>query len=307
MVQDIELAQLRVFVVLAEELHFGKAATRLRVAQPALSQQIARLEARLKFRVFDRTSRRVMLTAAGASFLERVRVILGEIDSAVRTGREIASGNVGTVRAGYIATAMLTLLPRIVREFRARHPGVRIELREMSSAPQIESLLQGELDVAITTGSPDDDSLLCFEARRDPLVAVLPKDSPIPRSKSTSPKSLAGNPLIIFPRAQAPAFYDQVVKLCRDSGFDPNIDQEAQSWHMIAQLVSSEMGVAIAPESVQRYRVSGVRYIRLRPGGTVSTTICCQRDGTNPAAKLFVDIARRLTPELIPDEKQAGL
>jgi DNA-binding transcriptional LysR family regulator len=267
-------------------LHFGKAAKRLRVAQPALSQQIARLEVRLRFRIFDRTSRRVTLTAAGTSFLERVRVIVGEIDSAVRTGREIASGQMGTVRVGYIATVMLTVLPRIVREFRARHPRVRIELREMSSAPQIESLVKGELDVAITTGSSD------------PLVAVVPKNSPIPRSKSTSPKSLAGNPLIIFPRAQAPAFYDQVMKLCRDSGFDPIIDQEAQSWHMIAQLVSSEMGVAIAPESIQRYRVAGVRYIRLRPGGTVLTTICCQRDGTNPAAKLFVDIARTLTPEL---------
>jgi DNA-binding transcriptional LysR family regulator len=298
MAQDIELAQLRVLLVLAEELHFGKAAKRLRVAQPALSQQIARLEARLKFRIFDRTSRRVTLTAAGTSFLERVRVIVGEIDSAVRTGREIASGQMGTVRVGYIATVMLTVLPRIVREFRARHPRVRIELREMSSAPQIESLVKGELDVAITTGSPDHDTLLCFEAWRDPLVAVLPKDSPITRSKSTSPKSLAGNPLIIFPRAQAPAFFDQVMKLCRDNGFDPIIDQEAQSWHMISQLVSSDMGVAIAPESIQRYRASGVRYIRLRPGGTVSTTFCCQRDGTNPAAKLFVDIARRLTPEL---------
>ena len=287
----IEFSQLRTFIVLGEELHFGKAAERLRVAQPALSQQIRRLETNLGFRLFDRTSRRVTLTAPGVTFLEYARGMLNDLDRAITNGREISNGNVGTVRVGYIATAMLTLLPRIVRDFRARQPKVRIELREMSSAPQIDALLTGQLDVAIRTGSSEQDNIVCFEASREPLVAVLPTGDTRRRGSTISPKVLVGKPLIMFPRSQAPALYDEVMSICRKSGFEPAPGQEAQSWHMIAQLVASGIGVAIGPQSIERYRVPGVRCITLRPGGIVSTTVCSPRQPANPAAELFVKMA----------------
>jgi DNA-binding transcriptional LysR family regulator len=287
----IEFSQLRTFIVLGEELHFGRAAERLRVAQPALSQQIRRLETNIGFRLFDRTSRRVTLTASGVAFLEYARGMLNDLDRALISGREIANGNVGTVRVGYIATAMLTLLPRLIRDFRARQPKVRIELWEMSSAPQIDALLKGQLDVAIQTGSRKEHDIVCFEASREPLVAVLPTGGTRRLGSTISPKILAGKPLIMFPRFQAPALYDEVISICRKSGFEPPLGQEAQSWHMIAQLVASGIGVAIGPQSIEHYRVPGVRCITLRPGGSVSTTVCCLRQQANSAVELFVKMA----------------
>ncbi|MFN2602572.1 MAG: LysR family transcriptional regulator [Gemmatimonadaceae bacterium] len=290
---DPELSQLRAFVVLGEELHFGNAADRLRVAQPALSQQIRRLESRIGFQLFNRTSRRVSLTPAGQSFLARARVMLDDLENAIQSGQDISRGQVGTVRVGYVALAMLSILPAIVRDFRSHQPGVRLTLHELSSAPQIDSLMRGELDVAVQTGMQKDKTISCFELRRDPLTVILPRDHPHARSHSMSASVLRQDSLIIFPRRQAPALYDEITSICRKAEFTPMIAQEAQSWHMIAELVSSGIGVAIGPQSIERYRVPGIRFVKLKPGGLVSTTICLNRITPNPAAELFVETARK--------------
>ena len=288
----IELAQLRAFIVLAEELHFGNAAKRLRVAQPALSQQIRRFEDRIGFQLFNRTSREVSLTAAGTSFLSRARIIMADLDDAIRTGSEIASGSVGTVRVGYVALAALTILPRIVRDFRQRHPDVRLTLHEMSSAPQLDSLLQGGLDIAIQTGIPQVKDISCLEIRRDHLAAILPRSHACARARTLSVKALKGDPFLIFPRSQAPDLYDALTATCRKAGFTPAIVQEAQSWHMIAELVSSGFGVALGPLSIDRYRVPGVSCVKLKPATIVSTTVCSRRKLSNPAAELFLELAK---------------
>jgi DNA-binding transcriptional LysR family regulator len=294
MTLDMEIGQLRAFVVLGDELHFGKAATLLRVAQPALSQQIRRLEERLGFRLFDRTSRKVDLTSAGASLLASVRKVFIDLERAVETGHDLASGKIGTVTVGYVATAMMTVLPPIVRKFREGHRDVRLLLRELASAPQVDGLRRGDLDVAILTGSMDDEAIAHFQIWRDPLVALVPAGHSDARRRSISASALVADQLITFPRLQAPALYDQILSLCRNSGFEPTPGQEAQSWHMIAELVSAGMGVAIVPLSVRRYRVAGVRYVPLRPGGSVSTILCYNRAGTSSAAKLLIETARQL-------------
>lgn len=290
---EIELSQLRAFLVLGEELHFGNAAKQLRVAQPGLSQQIRRLEERLGFQLFNRTSRRVTLTAAGVAFLATARAVLADLENAIEKARDISSGRVGAVRVGYVALAMLTVLPAIVRDFRARHRDVRLTLHEMSSAPQIESLMRGALDIAIQTGMPEEKSISCFTLRRDHLAAIIPRTHARAASASIAVRALENESFLIFPRAQAPDLYDQLIAVCRKSGFTPTIAQEAQSWHMIAELVSSGIGVAIGPQSIERYRVPGVRCVRLKPAGTVSTTVCCDRNLSNPAAQQFLEIARR--------------
>jgi DNA-binding transcriptional LysR family regulator len=291
---DVEMGQLRAFAVLGEELHFGNAAALLRVAQPALSQQIRRLEQRLGFRLFDRTSRKVDLTPAGAAFLASVRKVFIDLERAVETGHDLASGKVGTVTVGYVATAMMTVLPPIVRKFHEGHRDVRVLLRELASVPQIDGLRRGDLDVAILTGSIDDEAIAHFQIWRDPLVALLPAGHSGARKSSVSASALAADQLITFPRLQTPALYDQILSLCRNSGFEPTLGQEAQSWHMIAELVSAGMGVSIVPLSVRRYRVAGVRYVPLRPGGSVSTLMCYNRPGTSTATKLFIDTAKQL-------------
>ena len=290
---DVEMGQLRAFAVLGEELHFGNAAALLRVAQPALSQQIRRLEQRLGFRLFDRTSRKVDLTPAGAAFLASVRKVFIDLERAVEAGHDLASGKVGTVTVGYVATAMTTVLPVIVRKFREAHRDVRLLLLERASAPQIDALRKGDLDVAILTGAIDDESIVQFEIWRDPLVALLPARHSGARKRSVSASALSTDQLITFPRWQTPALFDQILTLCRNSGFEPTLGQEAQSWHMIAELVSAGMGVSIVPLTVRRYRVAGVRYVPLRPAGSVSTLICYKRTGTSPATKLFIETARQ--------------
>jgi DNA-binding transcriptional LysR family regulator len=291
---DIEFGQLRAFVVLARELHFGNAAALLRVAQPALSQQIRRLEHRLGFRLFERSSRRVSLTPAGVAFLTTSRKIFIDLERAVETGHDLASGKLGTVTVGYTGMAMTTVLPTIVRKFRESHPDVRLVLRELSSAPQIDGLRRGDLDVAVLTGPVDDGTIAHFQIWREPLVALLPAGHPAARKRSIAPSALAGDQLIAFPREQTPALYDQIMGLCRNAGFEPTLGQGAQSWHMIAELVSAGLGVSIVPRSVRRYKVAGVKYVSLRPGGTVSTLMCYNQPGPSTPAKLLIETTRKL-------------
>lgn len=288
----VELQSLRAFVALAAELHFGRAAARLRVAQPALSQQIQRLEARLGFQLFQRTSRKVEFTPAGRAFLEYVERLFIELDGAVENGRNIASGNIGTVTVGYVAIGMVTILPDIVRRFRRDHPNVRLLLRELSSVFQIEALQREQLDIAIVTGRPHDSSIACVEILRDRLVALVREGHPAGDKRSISVSALAADPLILFPRSQTPPLYDRIMAMCRKGGFEPAVDQEAQSWHMIAALVATGLGVSIVPSSVRHYRVRHLRFIPLRPAAWVSMTMCYRRAPLSGAAALFVETAR---------------
>jgi len=293
-VASFELRHLRSFVVLGDELHFSRAARVLRVAQPALSQQIRRLEEELGFRLFDRTSRRVELTPAGVSFLNHVRRLFAELDRAVEAGQHLASGKTGTITVGYVATAMVTVLPTIVRRFRERHPDVRVLLRELSSVPQIEALRKGELDIAIVSGMSEEKGIASFEVWRDQLVALVPPLHPASLKRSVPVSALAADPFILFPRSQTPHLYDQIVSIFRKDGIEPSFGQEAQSWHMIAELVAAGMGVSVVPASVSRYRVPRVRYVPLRPADSVSIIMCHSRADVSQVAKFFVRIAREL-------------
>lgn len=291
---SFDLHHLRSFIVLADELHFSRAAGLLRIAQPALSQQIRRLEDAVGFRLFNRTSRKVELTSAGVSFLNSTRRLFAELDLAVETGQHIAAGKTGTIIIGYVATAMVTVLPSIIRRFRERQPDVRFLLRELSSAPQIEALRRGELDVAIVSGLRDYEEVISFEVWRDRLIALVHPGHPASRKRSVSISALAADPFIMFPRSQTPKLYDQIVSLCRNSGFEPTTGQEAQSWHMIAELVGAGMGVSVVPSSVRRYRVPRVRYLPLRPVSSVAIMICHRRLDASKLAELFVETAKEL-------------
>jgi DNA-binding transcriptional LysR family regulator len=285
---DFELRQLRYFTVLAEELHFGRAAARLRVAQPALSQAIRRLERRLGFVLFVRTSRRVELTHQGASFLANAQRVFAELRSGVDSGREIAAGRLGNVAIGHTALATVTVLPQVLRHFRERHPLVRLSLRELPSGAQIESLRAGYVDVALVTGTFIEDGLSSLELQRDPLVALVPSSHRLARRRQVSVASLAEEPFVLFPRDQIPPVHDQILGLCRSSGFEPAIGQVAQSWHMMAALVGVGLGVAVVPRSVKRYGVAGVRHIPIRPTVIVATTLYWRADQSSAVARHFI-------------------
>jgi DNA-binding transcriptional LysR family regulator len=287
---DVELRQLRIFVVLARELHFGRAAAVLRVAQPALSQQIRKLETRVGFALFHRTSRKVALTDAGAVLLESARRALSEIERAVEAGRQVTTGEVGTLSIGYVATAMVTVLPDAIRRFRQRHPRVRLLLKEIRSAMQPEAFASGAIDLGFSSDVPTDAPIDAQEVWRDSLVALLPSAHPAAKRSRLKVSALASAPFVLFPRAQAPNLYDMIVGLCRANRFDPVIAQEAQSWHAIASLVAAGLGVSIAPESVKRYRITRLRHVPLpRSAGSVGIMMCTPRGGPSSAARLFID------------------
>lgn len=289
----IDLHLLRLFVVVAEELHFGRAARRLRIAQPALSQQVRKLETLLGYRLFDRTSRRVALSAAGAALLQSARRIFAELERGVETAGAIAQGRAGVLDVGYIVPAMLALLPDLIRRFRAETPAVTLRLHEMSSAAQVEALGTGRLDAAFVSGPCGDPSLRQQLAWREPAVAVLPADHALAGRAEIALAELAAEEFVSFPRHQAPGLYDRWLLACLSAGFSPRVVQEAQSWHMIATLAAAGLGVAVAPASVRVLNVAGVRCIPVSTRGLeFDVSLCTRAEGMTPALDQFVATAR---------------
>ena len=291
-ISRIDLHLLRLFVVVAEELHFGRAARRLHIAQPALSQQVRKLETLLGYRLFDRTSRRVALSGAGAALLESARRIFAELERGMETAGAIAQGRAGVLDVGYIVPAMLGLLPDLIRRFRAEATGVTLRLHEMSSAAQVEALGTGRLDVAFVSGPCGDPALRQHLAWREPAVAVLPAHHPLADRPDLALEELAGDEFVSFPRHQAPGLYDRWLLACLNAGFSPRVVQEAQSWHMIATLVGAGLGVAAAPVSVRLLNVPGVRSIPISTSGLeFEVSLCTRVDGVTPAIGKFIDTA----------------
>jgi DNA-binding transcriptional LysR family regulator len=199
------------------------------------------------------------------------------------------------VVVGYTATAMLTVLPRIVRRFRAEHPRVRVALREMSSAPQLEALAAGSLDVALVG-----DLLLLGREDAvafwpDRLVLAMPAEHPAAMRRHVSPgarPSVNGSPLVLFPREQSPGLFDAILALCARLGLEPEVTQHAQSWHMILALVGAGLGVSVVPAAVRRLRVPGVRFVDIGPSPTEVGVTLCVRGGAAPTAAAFAAVGR---------------
>ncbi|HEX2080512.1 MAG TPA: LysR family transcriptional regulator [Longimicrobium sp.] len=292
--QRIDLALLRQFAAVADELHFGRAAARLGIAQPPLSQRIRRLEELLGFPVFARTSRRVELTPAGAHLHQAVIRLTADLSREIDAAAAVARGEMGEVSVGYVMPGALALVPPLVRRFRAARPGVTLQLREMSSAPQAQALREGSLDVGFLSEPEAGDSLRRWRSWAQPLAALVGSEHSRAADRSVALRDLAQEPFVMFPRAQAPELHDLIGAACRAAGFTPRVVQEAQSWQMIAGLVGAGVGVAIVPASVRRLGVPGVKALRLQPPIQANRVAMCTRQGElPPAVQAFVDEAQK--------------
>lgn len=291
-----DLRALRCFVAVADDLHFSRAARRLRMPQPALSHQIRRLERTLGFALFERTSRRVTLTDAGRSFAETARLTLAELERGLARARRTAAGELGELTVGYVAPAMLSFLPDLIHRFRARYPGVRLHLSETSTAPQLEALRTGGLDVGFVSDPPPDAELECAREWSEPFVLVLPAGHPLAakrRLTRAALRTLARDPFVLIPRAQTPHLYDRLVATCASYGLVPDVVQLAPSWHMIVGLASAGLGVGFVPASLRACRAPQARYVDLPRDFAGSRIALCARAGlAPPAARAFVDFAR---------------
>jgi len=285
-------------VTVADERHFGRAAERLSMTQPPLSQAIRALEDALGVALFVRTKRSVALTAVGAALLPDVRRLLASADALPPLARRLARGEAGSLSLAFVSTADYGLLPSLLRAFGARYPQVRLQLAEATSDVQIDELVAGRIDagLVIPPVPPRHAAGLSYlPVVREPLVVAMPAAAAPdgPEDEPVHLADLAALPLVIFPRRLAPGFYDIITGCYGAAGETPHIGQEAIQMQTIVSLVSAGMGVALVPQSLRNLRRTGVVYRPLAGDAPVVETGLVWRTGdVSPVLAGFIDVVR---------------
>lgn len=318
-----DLRQWRYFVAVADERHFGRAAERLSMTQPPLSQAIRALEDALGVALFARTKRSVELTAVGAALLPDVRRLIAAADALPPLAQSLARGEAGSLALAFVSTADYGLLPQLLREFGARYPHVRLQLAEATSDVQIEELVAGRIDAGLVIPPVPPRhaaSLSYLPVLREPLIVAMPAEAAEAAEVAEAAEAaeaanaadaaadapvriadIASLPLVIFPRRLAPGFYDIITGCYGAAGVTPRIGQEAIQMQTIVSLVSAGMGVALVPQSLRNLRRTGVVYRALAdPAPVVETGLVWRTDDVSPVLAGFIDVvrgaARRASP-----------
>ena len=260
----MELRRIQYFVAVAEEAHFGRAAERLRMAQPPLSQQIKALEAEMGVVLFHRTTRKVELTPAGERFLDRARAILADVDDAVTEAGQVAAGMVGRIAIGFTGSATYDLLPSLVRVLRADLPGIELDIHgEMLTPDQVTALTDGTLDLGLLRPPVRNTALEVQVLRREPLIAVLPEHHPLAVHDRVRLADLRDDPFITYPSHNRSVVYEAVIDACQRAGFVPASVNEVSETSTMVSFVAAGLGVALVPASVQHLRITGATYLPL--------------------------------------------
>jgi DNA-binding transcriptional LysR family regulator len=289
----MELRQLRYFIAVAEELHFSRAAARLHIAQPPLSQQIKQLESELHTQLLWRTKRRVELTGAGEAFLEEARKTLAQAEQAARVAQSTAAGETGQVQLGFIDSALYGFLPRLLRGFRDRHPDVQVVLHELTSGQQIEALRRAEIQLAVLRPTRAGAQVAFHEIGRERLLVAMPAGHRLAELEEVPAEELEPEGWVLFPRLLSPGLHDYLVGICRRAGFRPRVVQEAREGHTIVGLVGAGLGIALVAESLKHWGGPEVVYRPLRASTTVlPMCVAWRRDERARAVLSFVEIAK---------------
>ncbi|KTT19452.1 LysR family transcriptional regulator [Pseudacidovorax intermedius] len=260
----IELRAWRQFLAVAEELHFGRAAQRLHMTQPPVTQAIAQLERTLGVQLFDRTRRRVALTPAGEALVPEVRALLAQARALPARARAADSGEAGRVRLAFVSTIGFDRLPGWVRDFREHSPQVALELVEATGDVQLEALARGDIDAGLLLHPPGaaPAGLARLAVATEPLVLALPAAHPLAQPPRPALAEVLAEPLVLFPRRILPGVHDAVMQLYAEHGRRPQLAQEAIQMQTIVNLVSGGLGVAWVPASVTAFSRAGVVYRR---------------------------------------------
>lgn len=292
----IETRLLQSFLVVAEELHFGRAAARLHLTQPPLTRQIQQLEEHLGgVPLFDRSRRQIELTEAGRALAIDGRRILDQLDRAADRAQKVARGEAGRLRIGFVSTANYSVLPSVLNRFRARHPDVTVELLESTADEQLRLLGDGALDAGVVIANRPGPDLASVPLYREPLLAVLPTNHRRARRRGALPLGdLADDPFVLFPRERAPDLYDAVITFARRAGVSLRVAQTALQMQTIIGLVAGGLGVSIVPACMENLRRSDVVYKRLAPKSpTITTHLVWRADDTSKVLASFVRVGRR--------------
>ncbi|WP_298233078.1 LysR substrate-binding domain-containing protein [uncultured Azohydromonas sp.] len=298
----MKLHSLRYFSVLAEELHFGRAADRLAITQPPLSSAIKALEEELGVRLFERDSKQVQLTPAGAAFLVDVQVILERVARAKETAKAVASGLRGRLDIGVTSSLFYRELPSILKAFGDLMPNIEVTLREIGSAQQVDALLHGELHAGFINAATVPPQLRSIALRTDKLVVCLPEGHALATRKSLRIVDLAQERFVMFDRDVAPANYDNVIASFSHAGVHPRTYHAARQWLTIIAMVANGIDIGLVPQSLARCGMSGVCFVPLRDEYAASPALMAWNPSySSVALESFVHCAEEiLQPETSP-------
>ncbi|WP_344896040.1 LysR substrate-binding domain-containing protein [Nonomuraea antimicrobica] len=294
------------FVAVAEELHFGRAATRLHISQPPLSMQIQRLEEEVGVELLRRTKRSVQLTAAGKVFLEEARATLRQARRATDLARRAARGDLGRLSIGVIDSALYGLVPPMVRRFTERYPDVEITVTERRIHEQLDLVARGALDLGFVHPPVERPELEAEAVHHEPFVLAVPEGHPLAGAQDVSLAQACAQPLIQPPRELNPVGHDSLLAICHQHGVYPNIVREASPKQTIIALVAAGLGASVLPEAVRHSGYPGVVYRPIEDGRFgITTSVVWARDALGPSARLFLDLV--LQPPAGPPRHAASV
>lgn len=313
---DPEMRLLRYFVAVAEERHFGRAAERLHMAQPPLSQQIRKLEHQLGVELIDRSRRPIELTDAGNALFEEAALCLVHGQRAFAAARRAATGKLGHLRIGALQAAVDGVLSYVMRAHRRENPDVKLQLDELSTTDQIGGLIEHRLDIGFLRGPVDEPTLTVQTLIEDPLAAVICDDHPLVEQHRIAPALLADEPIILWTRSAAPTTYGDVVELFRQYRIQPYVVEEIARIQTILALVAAGAGIALLPTSFINLNRQGVQFRPLHEPVPYRPLALAWRSGNqSPGLMRFIEVARRTStyylhdlteryPQLGPDPTQ---
>jgi DNA-binding transcriptional LysR family regulator len=284
----VGVRRLRYFIAVAEEMHFGRAARRLNVAQPALSRQIAQLEAALAAPLFDRARSQIKMTQAAEVLLPYAKDILRRIDQAALAARRAAQGGTGLLNIGFVGSATYSILPDILKAYRSAYPKVEVMLHAMNTSELRQALVERGIDAAFARPSIRDSEIVNETILTEPLIVALPDDDPLAKEASVPLDALRQRAFVLYPRHPRPSFADRIIDICKASGFVPAVAQETMELQTALGLVAVGVGVSLVPASVERSHRHGVAYRPLAsPAPTTDLSLSFRRDNNSPLLNNF--------------------
>src|SRR5258708_2798761 len=291
----MELRHLRYFVAVAEELHFGRAAARLHISQPPLSQQIRRLETEIQAPLFYRTKRHVELTDAGRVFLGEAKAIVAQAEQAAGMAQRASRGEIGQLFVGCALWADFISGSKIIRTFAQRHPNVAVELRDLTAPEQVSALEAGHIHVGILRPPVQSQALMTERLLSETLVVAFPRGHQFKNYERVPWRALTKQPYILFSRRKAPAFEVVVARACHEAGVTLNVKYEVEHPQTILAIVEAGLGISLVPASSATLKRPGIAYRRLRPAGpTLETLIAWRRGAERPLVQALVRVAREV-------------
>ncbi|MBD8202408.1 LysR family transcriptional regulator [Pseudomonas viridiflava] len=290
----IDLRRLRYFLIVSDELHFGRAAARLHIAQPPLTRQISALEAELGFRLFDRSTRNVTLTSEGRHFLPYARAVLEQVDLTASITSKLAAGSAGHLAVGYASSIALSdIFSQTIQAFCSAHPDVQLTVEEGASSTQWSQLIEGRLDIGMSRMQPpaEDAEIQAICLDNEPLVAAIASDSPLARQEQVTLAELSAYPLIAFPTDYGSGLSEIIEALYRRQALIPLPAPKGKQITSIIALVAAGRGVALVPQCTQTLVKRGVTYRPLaEPGATAPLLVLTRKRERSPLVKAFVEI-----------------